>query len=242
MSDDDEAHTIPLQDQRVFGAGVRRQRINFVPSASAVVEADSMAASRNSSVANRYLSTVLQSKPSHLGALEDTPSHTRESTQDDTDGVSQSFLDQASTQTICEICRLPVEKGWPNPGPTSEKPATAHATSIAHQYCLEASKPPSHLDRGHVGFKYLSSYGWDADTKIGLGATGQGIPAPIKGVMKNDTVGIGLVLDKNANARPTKPKRLNAKEARKMEARQKRSRAKMEELFYGSGDMQRYLS
>ena len=241
MADDDDSFTIPLQDQRVFGAGVKRPRIKFVPSASPAEQTGAAVPARNASVVNQYLSTVLNNRPSRVESSGEAPSGSLGSSQDEVDAVSQGWHADATTNTVCEICRLPVEGGGLNAGSGSEKPSTGHETSIAHQYCVETSRPPSHLDRSHVGFKYLSSYGWDADTKAGLGAAGQGIPAPLKGTSKNDTMGIGLALDRNATAKPPKPKKLNAKEVRKMEARQKRSRAKMEELFYGSEDIQRYL-
>ncbi|RMZ84676.1 hypothetical protein DV737_g896, partial [Chaetothyriales sp. CBS 132003] len=60
--DDDDEYTIPLQDQRVFGAGIKRKRIAFVPAAAASSPAeDSLYSLRRpaSSAADKYLSIVL---------------------------------------------------------------------------------------------------------------------------------------------------------------------------------------
>ena len=94
---------------------------------------------------------------------------------------------------FCEICNFPI-----NPQAATASTAIAnHESTIAHMVCLAHSHPPSHLDRTRQGFKYLSAYGWDPDSRQGLGVTGEGIRAPVKAKMKNDTVGLGVKVKRN---------------------------------------------
>ena len=104
-----------------------------------------------------------------------------------------------SAQTYCDVCNLPISdpqsQSQQEPTSTSTRP---HEASLAHQVCLKHSHPPSHLDRTRAGMRYLSTYGWNPDSRLGLGAPGrEGIREPLKGRIKHDTAGLGSGLDKD---------------------------------------------
>jgi hypothetical protein len=235
MSDQEE-YLIPLTDQRVFGAGVKRKRVNFVPAGA--VPQTSTKTSDGTSVGARYLSVVMkkneaaQIEPPHLDEpemIESTPTGT----------------------TVCGICNLPL----PVSGSEDVYIQRPHEASLAHQVCLEHSHPPSHLDRSRAGLKYLSSYGWDPDSRLGLGATGSGIQAPIKARPKADTAGLGVETKireydgrgkgkgkAEGRGKPVvAPKTLDAGKVRKMGVKERRKAERLMEMFYGNEDVDRYL-
>lgn len=239
MPDDyeDEDYFLPLQDQRVFGSGIKRKRVPFVSASSlssvdAATDSTASAFKNETSTVDRYLSIVLPNDP------------TTSSSNPNTNACGP-------LPDLCPICSLPLPK------PTTSSPPTcttaAHESLLAHQACLPHSHPPSHLPRQHVGLRYLASYGWDPDSRQGLGRAGEGIRAPIKGKAKNDTVGLGVDFtekenkgEKRRRKRESKggnesQKKLNAKEVRKMELEGRRKRERLRGMFYGSGDVERYL-
>ena len=97
------------------------------------------------------------------------------------------------------------------------------------------------MDRSRQGFKYLSSYGWDPDSRQGLGATGKGIRAPIKAKVKNDTVGLGAKTKEAAKPLDAKVERLDAKQVRKKDMEDRRKRERLQEIFYRNDDVEKYL-
>ncbi|KAL8758629.1 MAG: hypothetical protein Q9199_001368 [Rusavskia elegans] len=226
MSSGDEGeYVIPLKDQSVFGAGVRRKKIDFVPSKGD--EQHPVSASTTPGAGDRYLSIVLN----RLDASSGTEVN---------ENRDSSNLVNTNT-SICEICKLPIETKDAEAEIQSSKP---HETSLAHQLCLEHSHPPSHLDRTRQGLRYLSSYGWDPDARFGLGATGTGIRIPVKTKPKNDTMGLGLVVAPSSTTnKVSKPavKKLDAKKTRKAEESAKREREKLRNMFYEREDVERYL-
>ncbi|KAL8669412.1 MAG: hypothetical protein Q9168_006000 [Polycauliona sp. 1 TL-2023] len=219
-SGDEDEYIIPLGDQHVFGAGVRRRKINFVPSKGD--EQNSAFKSPAQGVGDRYLSIVLK-RPNVVTATEVNE--------------NQEVSKPPNTKnSICEICKLPIKTQ------DGSEVSKSHQTSLAHQSCLEHSHPPSHLDRTRQGLRYLSSYGWDPDARLGLGATGTGIRIPIKPKPKNDTVGLGLVTS-TSSTRVAKPaaKKLDAKKTRKMEERSKKEGEKLRNMFYEREEVGKYL-
>ncbi|KAL8649281.1 MAG: hypothetical protein Q9226_005644, partial [Calogaya cf. arnoldii] len=224
-SGDESEYFIPLKDQSVFGAGIRRKKIDFVPSNGD--DQHLASASTTQGAGNRYLSIVLNRPNSHNGTETDK---------------RQDFADLPTTSaSICEICRLPIGSKDVEAEVRSSK---SHETSLAHQICLQHSHPPSHLDRSRQGLRYLSSYGWDPDARLGLGATGTGIRIPIKPKPKNNTMGLGLVVAPLSTAnKVSKPavKKLDAKKTRKAEESSKREREKLRNMFYERDDVERYL-
>jgi G-patch domain len=222
MSDAGQDYYLPLQDQRVFGAGIKRKRVPFVRAESEPPSA-SQATAPKPSLGERYLSIVLPQTPEAAETLNDQPDDRQ---KDET----------LSGQVICAVCNLPITAD------TSTAPAKPHESSLAHQVCLSHSHPPSHLDREHIGFKYLSSYGWEPDSRRGLGASETGIRVPIKSKVKNDTVGLGVKdSDRVRVQKEVKEKtRLNAKQIRKQEAAGKKREKQLRDAFYGK-DLEAYL-
>ena len=229
----EDKYFIPESEQKIFGAGIKRKRVNFVPAetnASSSVDNRREVAASNA-VGARYLSVVLPG----------TGSPGEETLLPKSSIKSESTIHTSGDKdTLCEICKLPL---GPSTGITlnSYQP---HESSLAHQVCLLHSHPPSHLDRTRQGLKYLSSYGWDPDSRRGLGATGQGRLAPIKPQPKNDTVGLGVCrVPRKAgqSMKEAKPKRLDAKETRKVEEEARRKRRKLQDLFCQSEEVERYL-
>jgi len=201
--EDQETYFLTADDQRVFGAGIKRKRVPFVPASN---EDNTHEAKPRSAVGDKYLSIVLKKQ-------------------------EQASVEDGNTQ-VCEVCRQPVRQ--------------SHESSISHQLCLEHSHPPSHLPREHVGLKILSSHGWDPDSRLGLGASGEGIRIPVKSKVKNDTVGLGTSLKQRNKGRMfdvntcDSVKRLNAKEVRLQEAEGRKRAQKLQRTFYGE-DLSKYL-
>lgn len=251
MSDDE--YEIPLQDQRVFGAGIKRKRIQFVPSSTSLsTTVAPQTTSSGRAVANAYLSIVLPNKSYSAPA---TPSATA------------SLLSPSDAATHdedkCPICKLPLSS-TPQVSATPSSPSEnsinkpkPHESSIAHQICLPHSHPPSHLDRSRKGLAYLSSYGWDPDSRLGLGAQGQGIQFPIKTTAKDDKLGLGVIVPEEVRCAKDavtnsgkkigrngkeRVEKLDAGKIRKLEGEDRKRRQRLQEMFYQSEDVERYLS
>ncbi|KAJ9604360.1 hypothetical protein H2200_011194 [Cladophialophora chaetospira] len=249
MADSDEDYYLPLQDQRVFGAGIKRKRINFVP-ASTGDQPLPANTGQPTDIGNRYLSIVLpKSQP-------ESPDTTSAPTSGVLEKVSQQHLNETvaqavnetpkTTSDLCSICAQPMTKSTNN---STETTHTAHESSIAHQFCLTHSHPPSHLPRDHVGVRYLTAHGWDPDSRLGLGAKQEGISVPIKAREKHDTVGLREKEDEDAVAtrkkkaeakKESKVVKLNAKELKARDIEARRRAEKLRANFYGP-DLEQYL-
>ena len=228
MSSDEEYHA-PLQDQRVFGGGIKRKRVSFIPATAAARSHPSR--STRTAPADRYLSIVFNREISEQ----------TEDKEEEGSAVASTHNEELapSTRLLCEICKLPL----PSTNSNIMHPRP-HEASIAHQVCLVHSHPPSNLDRNRPGLKYLSSYGWDPDHRLGLGATGEGIRIPVKCRVKNDTVGLGVGLEglsKIKGARTPKIEKLDAGRVRKDEERQRKKGERLREIFYRNDDLEKYL-
>ncbi|KAK2848501.1 hypothetical protein FQN49_005665 [Arthroderma sp. PD_2] len=255
MASDGDEYSIP----EAFGAGIKRKRVPFVPSrdtatlstTSAPATVSSSPAPGTSSIAEKYLSIVLPSN-----------------SQSDTGSASNTYTDS----DLCKICRLPL-KDLPKrrkPGSEEESENSAsevldsipHEASLAHQVCLPHSHPPSAIDRTGTGYRYLSSYGWDPDSRTGLGPTGSGIQVPLKPKIKNDTVGLGVgswrdevendggkrqkrrlkqLQEKEEADKVKNARKLNAKQVRLQEDEKKKKGERLRDAFYRTEDMEKYL-
>ena len=217
-------------DRKSFGAGLKRKRIEFVPA-----DASSPAAipkpAPHRSLGDRYLSITL----SNGGSL--TSSSQIPGTSDAEDNDEVETANEPKDSIICKMCKLPIH--------TNEYEAAAapllHEVSLAHQICVEHSYPPSHLDRNRHGLKYLSSYGWDPDSRLGLGVLGAGIKVPVKTTVKHDTVGLGVKLPEGKQKMEEAVEKLNPKEMKILEAKDRKTRDKLHQMFYGNDDVERYL-
>lgn len=221
----------PGEQRRVFGAGMKRKRIDFV-AAEAPTQATQSSPRTTPAISagDRYLNIVLQNGAS---TVEQKPTSAEVSGPERSATQRQHDLKGA----FCGVCNLPIEA----PENATSTASTNHESTIAHMVCLTHSYPPSHLDRSRHGLKYLSSYGWDPDSRQGLGATGEGIRAPIKAKVKNDTVGLGVKTE--GKNKPIEPKveRMDAKQVRKKDMEDRRKWERLQQMFYRNDDVERYL-
>jgi G-patch domain len=221
MSHEDDEYFLPLQDQQVFGAGIRRKRVPFVR-AESEPPCPSQAPPKQG-LGDRYLSIVL---PRSSADAENVQKQSIDAPEDT----------MTSDEVVCTVCKLPIIPA------ASSGPTKPHGSSLAHQVCLSHSHPPSHLDREKMGLKYLSSYGWDPDARRGLGATETGIRVPIKSRIKNNTVGLGVKDSDRVQVQKEAKKntRLNAKQMRQQQAAGKKREMQLRDAFYGK-DLEAYL-
>ncbi|EON61258.1 hypothetical protein W97_00471 [Coniosporium apollinis CBS 100218] len=219
---DDETYIVPLKDQRIFGAGIKRKRVQFVPSSTPSATSLPNTSINTTSLGDTYMSIVLSKSPTPAA---DTPPPE----------PADPPTGPAITKT-CDICKLPIG---------SDSKTVPHEASIAHQLCLEHSHPPSAIDRTRKGLSYLQAYGWDPDSRVGLGASGDGILAPIKAKEKRDTVGLGVetlsTKEKKAFVAKDKVRKLHAGEVRKREEESRRKGQKLQQMFYMDDNVQKYL-
>jgi hypothetical protein len=134
----------------------------------------------------------------------------------------------------CEVCKLPVD-------PSN---VAAHESSLAHQLSLQHIHPPSAVDRHRKGVSYLQSYGWDPDSRTGLGAAGEGILHPIRPQEKKDKVGVGASRSRSSTPGKqvqAKPEKLSGKALRKLEQEKKRRDQRLHDMFYTDERVARYL-
>ena len=214
----------PEEHKQSFRVGFTRKPIHFVPAAVARTQAKELTPQTSPICpGDRFLNIVRENSLSNSTYTESKNIATDQ--QYDLEGA------------FCEICNLPIDF---QAGMASTAIAH-HEATIAHMVCLSHSYPPSHLDRSRQGFKYLSAYGWDPDSRQGLGATGEGIRAPIKAKIKNDTVGIGVEVKGNRKHLDPKVEKMNAKQIRKKDAGDRRKWERLQEMFYGNDDIEKYL-
>lgn len=233
---EDDEYEIPLRDQRYFGAGIKRKRVQFVPSTSTdAPKTTSLPPTSSSSAAIRYLDIVLKRKlaPSARNA----PTSVRSTAGLGSDG-SKSRDDclvakDGETDVVCDICKSAV---------VPHEEARSHDSSITHQICLQHSYPPSHLDRRRKGLQVLSNHGWDPDSRLGLGAAGEGILHPIKAKENREKAGLGLKPEDMASRKvKERPVRLDAGKVRALESEKRKKGEKLRDAFYRSEDVERYL-
>lgn len=233
---EDDEYDVPLRDQRYFGAGIKRKRVQFVPSTSTESKAPSLPATPSSSAASRYLEIVLKggkgstSVESHASTAEARGAHDAVSQPIDDDVTGE---EEAIADPVCGICNRAIQQ---------DERSTSHDSSITHQICLQHSYPPSYLDRRRKGLQVLSSQGWDPDGRRGLGVSGEGILHPIKARENPEKAGLGLTPEDLAKKRvKEKPVKLDAGKVRAMESERRKKGEKLRDAFYRSEDVEKYL-
>jgi hypothetical protein len=132
---------------------------------------------------------------------------------------------------ICPTCNEPI----------TEADDQAHFLSIGHQMSLPRNPTPSSIDRTRMGLKYMEKYGWDVDSRKGLGVAGEGILHPIMPKEKRNTHGLGMkATDKKAEVE--KPKEtLDASQMKKRVAEEKAKAEKLRRMFYNDDAVEQYL-
>ncbi|KAF6833459.1 G-patch domain-containing protein [Colletotrichum plurivorum] len=222
----DDYDDVPLHHKKPFGAGIQRKPIQFVKASDPALNTvkPEKTSKSGASIGDFYLSLVLPSEKKPAEA--------------------------PSRAQVCAVCDLPVSAGdaVKELGEGSSREGASarqkHEASIAHQVCLTHSHPPSALDRSRMGLNYLSSHGWDPDSRKGLGAAGQGLQYPLKTKPKENKLGLGLEVPKELKGKiekKKKPRTMDAKQCRKKADEDKRKAERLRQMFYGSEEMDRYL-
>jgi hypothetical protein len=139
----------------------------------------------------------------------------------------------------CAICGEPVK----------ETDQRTHYLSPAHQAALPRAPIPSAIDRTRMGLKYMTKHGYDVDARLGLGAAGQGMLFPIMPKEKRDKFGLGIDKKEHVKRRAlggasrtdVKEGKLDAGKVRKFAQVEKRRHDKLQKLFYGNDEVEKYL-
>ncbi|KAB8078808.1 hypothetical protein BDV29DRAFT_152446 [Aspergillus leporis] len=251
---EEEDYFLPVESQRPFDTGIRRKPVPFVRSSDLTTSSTATAAPHSGTkIANKYLSIVLKRD----SRASEPPNPTPDTISDSELGSGTAHSAPASPAPKCEVCKLPINGEESAPTTALEVAGhRPHEASLAHQVCLAHSHPPSALDRTRHGLRYLAAYGWDPDSRVGLGAEGrEGIREPLKGRVKVDTVGLGAGVGVEEDGdgvaggkkkgkevvREGKVQKLNAKEVRKGQLEARKRGEKLRELFYTSDEVLRYL-
>jgi hypothetical protein len=241
VDDEEHEYEIPLRDQRYFGAGLKRKRVRFVPSTEQTPPVGTVSlptTPKASSAADRYLAIVLgksntteRASSAPVGEqVTVEPSHAKEpGTNEDASLEDSKPLDDTGA-LHCDLCHRNI---------AANVSKAVHEGSIAHQISLQHSYPPSHVDRERKGLAVLQGHGWDPDSRLGLGAKGEGILQPIKAVDNPHKAGVGARLAP-ANVKE-KAVKLDAGKVRSLEQEGKKKAERLRNSFYMSDDVQKYL-
>ena len=243
VDDDEDEYEIPLRDQRYFGAGLKRKRVRFVPATERTEQIGSVSlptTPKASSAADRYLAIVLgqSSTADRASSAPVGEQLTAEPTQakEADNNLSEDTFSEAkqppddSSALYCDLCHRNIAVNVSR---------AAHESSIAHQISLQHSYAPSNVDRERKGLAVLQGHGWDPDSRLGLGAKGEGILRPIKAVDNPEKAGVGARLAP-AKAKE-KPVKLDAGKLRRLEQEGKKKAERLRNSFYMSNDVQKYL-
>lgn len=178
-------------------------------------------------------------------AVPSTPSNTI-----DGQSIAQKYLaimfpngqpiPEPDTYPLCGICGTPVK----------ESDHRIHFISSAHQAALPRTPIPSAIDRTRMGLKYMQTYGWDVDARMGLGANGEGMLFPLVPKEKRDKLGLGV--DRKAEERSKRlgngvgvtrkgEVKLDAGKVQKLAKAEKRKHEKLQRMFYGNDEVEMYL-
>lgn len=225
--DDSDDEDIPLHHKRPFGAGLKRKRIEYVRATDADAGNTIKETTKPStSIADVYASIVLGSSSKESSA---TPQGTSDEKDDQHEGDAASSTKEPEPP-ICPVCSLPITT-----------PQLQHEASLAHQVSLEHSHPPSAIDRSRMGLRALESQGWDPDSRLGLGRTGEGARFPIKAARKEDTLGLGATKPQVVEVKEKKPQALSRREMRALAERERRKGERLQAEIYGRVDVEKYL-
>ncbi|KAF1833595.1 hypothetical protein BDW02DRAFT_580312 [Decorospora gaudefroyi] len=124
-----------------------------------------------------------------------------------------------------------------------------HHLSFGHQAALPRPPMPSAIDRTRMGLKYLEKHGFDVDSRVGLGAAGQGMLFPLVPKEKRDKLGLGTD-DKEHTKRKSlggasradvREGRLDAGKIRKLAKVEKKRHDELQKMFYGNDEVEKYL-
>jgi hypothetical protein len=209
---DTDISTLPFTSHPAYGRGLWKRPVAFVPAASSTPPAPSKPID-GQSIAQKYLAIMFP---------------------------NGQPIPEPDAYPLCGICGEPVK----------EANHRIHFLSAAHQAALPRAPVPSAIDRTRMGLKYMQNYGWDVDARVGLGANGEGMLFPLVPKEKRDKLGLGV--DKKAEERRkglisgrAVPKpgeiRLDAGKIQKLAKVEKRKHHKLQRMFYGNDEVEKYL-
>lgn len=100
-----------------------------------------------------------------------------------------------------------------------------------------------------MGLKYMAKHGYDVDARVGLGASGQGMLFPLVPREKRDKLGLGIDKKEHTKRRElggasryeVKTAKLDAGKLQKLAKVEKRKHKKLQKLFYGNDEVEKYL-
>jgi hypothetical protein len=209
--DDADVSTAPFVEHPAYGRGLWRNPIQFV---SAAPDAPIVTATpaNGRTMAEKYLAIMFPN-----GQPQPKP----------------------EAYPACGICGEPVK----------EQDQRMHYLSPAHQAALPRAPIPSSIDRTRMGLKYMSKHGYDVDARVGLGASGQGMLFPLVPKEKRDKLGLGIDKKEHekkwalggASAADVKEGKLDAGKIRKLAKVEKRKHDKLQKMFYGNDEVEKYL-
>lgn len=208
---DQDFSTAPFAEHTAFGRGLWKDPISFIPAAA---EAPTVKAPNvdGQTIAEKYLAIMFPN--GHSGP-------------------------DPEAYPLCGICGQPAKEVDPR----------IHYLSPAHQAALPRTPTPSGLDRTRMGLKYMEKYGYDLDARLGLGAEGEGMLYPLVPKEKRDKLGLGInkkdhekkkVLG-GASAADVKAGKLDAGKIKKLALVEKKKHEKLQRMFYGNDEVEKYL-
>jgi len=220
----------PLHRHRAFGAGIKRRRIDFVPQ-SASSEVTTASTTLKQGAGDLYLSIVL-SKKARGGEKAEAAQQIKDPREEAEKAttVDPTESPEDIPPTICSICNRPITTS-----------VSQHESTLHHQLSLPHSHPPSSIDRTSRGLGYLSSYGWDPDARLGLGASGAGRLHPVRATDRSDKDKLGLGASQKTILKAMKEKKLDAAETKKKEEEVKARAARLRQLVFNSDEVNRHL-
>ncbi|KAL8302254.1 hypothetical protein RB597_002554 [Gaeumannomyces tritici] len=257
VDDDGLDDGVPLHRKKPFGSGISMRPIKFVPASTPTSSADGAAAASQEvgsgqSAAELYLSIVMKSSKPGVAAGGRPPT-TGAGAAAAREGAAAAGDNPPSSVAVemCDVCKLLIASTDDDDDDEEATPATTlrqrHEASLAHQVSLAHSHPPSALDRSRMGLAVLQSYGWDPDSRKGLGAESQGIAVPLKPRPREDRLGIGAdgaaaVKKAGGSAAPKrKPDLLDAGKVRKKAEEDRKKAERLRRQMFGNVDLEKYL-
>ncbi|KAG9695053.1 hypothetical protein KCU95_g5232, partial [Aureobasidium melanogenum] len=213
----DEYYEVPLKDQRYFGAGIKRQRVHFVPSSTDESTTPAGASTSSAlSASERYLQIVLAKASS-----EPPPSSSSESLRTCDICKTQYAGDEAAH------CSSMVHQiALPHSHPPSALDRNRKGLSILQSY---GWNPDERLGLGaqREGILHPIKAKEKRDT-VGLGVD-----------LNNDEP---TLKKKRKSVQPPKPvERLDAGKIRKLEQNNKKKHERLQSLFYSNDEVDKYL-
>lgn len=209
--EDADISTAPFVHQPAYGRGLWKNPISFV-SAASELPTSATSSINGKTIAEKYLAIMFPN------------------------GQPQR---KSEAYPLCGICGEPV----------IETDQRIHYLSPSHQAALPRPPVPSAIDRTRMGLKYMEKHGYDVDARVGLGASGQGMLFPLVPKEKRDKLGLGV--DKNEHTKrralggattfEVKEGKLDAGKVRRLAKVEKRKHEKLQKMFYGNDEVEKYL-